>query len=523
MPLSSTPRSEAEQITALQRELAWAALKIQALEAELRLARIKKYGPASETLTSAQLALLEEEPGVSTHEVEIESKRPPLPPAEEPPPEPASSPTTAEKRRHPGRQTLPAHLPRVERVLAGAPDSCACAHCGHPTQVIGYDTSEQLDGEPAKYFVLVTKREKRGCAACARGVTTAPAPVRIIDKSLVSDRVVIDTIVSKYSDHLPLYRQSAILARETAVDISRQTMTGGVMRVGDLLTPLVARMRRERLDRSYLQADETPVDVQMHEGRGQNHQAYLWQYGVPFGSVVFDFQLGRGREGPHQFLSGYNGLLQTDGYPAYERVGGPGLVHAVCWAHARRKFVDALKLNAQDAMAAQIVSRMDALFAIDAEARRRNLTHEARQALRLERARPVLDLLRPEVERARTQALPSSALGKAAQYTLGLWPKLTRFLAHAELELSTNLAENSMRGVAVGRKNWIHIGSAPAGPRVAAILSVVESCRRLQLPVRDYLADVLPGLADRSLPQLAALTPAARKPATTLSSSPGLV
>jgi hypothetical protein len=160
------------------------------------------------------------------------------------------------------------------------------------------------------------------------------------------------------------------------------------------------------------------------------------------------------------------------------------------------------------ALTLTIVSRMDALFAIDADARARGLDQAARQALRHERARPLLDVLRQQVERARTQALPSSALAKAAQYTLGLWPKLVCFLDYAELELSNNLAENAMRGIAVGRKNWIHIGSAPAGPRVAAILSIIESCRRLHIPVRDYLSAVLPGLASRTVSQLATLTPA---------------
>ena len=307
---------------------------------------------------------------------------------------------------------------------------------------------------------------------------------------------------------LPFYRQSVMLARDAGIEISRATMTGWVMRVGELLAPLVERMRRELLSGSYLQADETPVDVQTHDGRGKNHQAYLWQYGRPEGSVVFDFQLGRGREGPKQFLSGFSGILQTDGYAAYERVGGSGMVHAACWAHARRKFVDALKLHPEDAPAAHMVARMDALFAVDAEARRRGLTVAERLALRQEQSRPLLETLRQDLERVRTHALPASALGKAAQYALGLWPKLIRFLEHGELELSNNRAENSMRGVAVGRKNWIHIGSAQAGPKVAAILSVMESCRRLQIPVREYLGEVLPGLASRTLPQLAQLTPA---------------
>jgi transposase len=211
-------------------------------------------------------------------------------------------------------------------------------------EVIGYDQSEQLDVEPARYFVLVTKREKLACQCCEQGgVAAAPLPARIIDKSLVSDRVVIDTVVGKYSDHLPLYRQSAILERETGLEISRATLDGWVMRVGELLRPMAAAMGRELVGGTYIQADETPVDVQMHDGRGQNHQAYLWQYGRPGGSVVFDFRLGRGRDGPKKFLGRFAGILQTDGYVVYEHVGGPKMVHAACWAHARRGFVDSTR------------------------------------------------------------------------------------------------------------------------------------------------------------------------------------
>ena len=495
----STSLPESEQIAQLTQQLAWAHMKIQVLEEHLRLERIKKYGPASEKLSDAQLNLLDLEPGVSNVEVQAESERGPLP-----------TPAKKQNRKHPGRQELPADLPRVERVIACAPEQCTCPACGQPTVVIGYDQSEQLDVEPAKYFVVATKREKRACKCCQEGgVTAAPAPVRIIDKSLVSDRVVIDTVVAKYSDHLPLYRQSVILKRETGVDIGRATLDGWVMRVGELLVPIAGFMRRELLGGSYIQADETPVDVQMHDGRGQNHQAYLWQYGIPGGGVVFDFRLGRGREGPKEFLGQFEGILQSDGYAAYEHVGGPKMVHACCWAHSRRKFYEAVKLNPGDPGATRIVARIDELFGIDAEARAQNFDHAARQVLRLERARPLLDILHQEIGAARADVLPSSALSKAANYTLALWRKLTRFLEHPELELSNNLAENSMRPIALGRKNWIHVGSQQAGPKVAAILSAVESCRRMKIPVRDYLAAVLPGLAGVSIQRLADLTPAA--------------
>ena len=496
----STPAlSDAEQIAQLKQQLQWAHLKIQVLEERLRLERIKKYGPASEKLSGAQLELLDLEPGVSHAEVQAESEREPLP-----------APSRTRSRPHPGRQELPAELPRVERVIACGPEQCTCRACGQPTVVIGYDQSEQLDVEPARYFVLVTKREKRACQSCeAGGVAAAPVPARIIDKGLVSDRLVIDTVVAKYSDHLPLYRQSVILKRETGLQISRATLDGWVMRVGEFLIPIAAVMRRELVGGSYIQADETTVDVQMHEGRGQNHQAYLWQYSRPGGSAVFDFRLGCGREGPKEFLGQFEGILQTDGYVAYGQVGGPKMVHAACWAHARRKFCEAVKLNPGDAVATGIVRRIDELFRIDAQARAQDLDHAGRQALRLEQARPLLDILQPQIEAAGAAALPSSALGKAAHYTLGLWRKLTRFLEYPEIELSNNLAENSMRPIALGRKNWIHLGSQQAGPKVAAILSIVESCRRMQIPVRDYLAAVLPGLADISIQRLAELTPTA--------------
>ncbi len=184
-------------------------------------------------------------------------------------------------------------------MIACTPEQRVCSDCGKERTVIGYDESEQLDREPAKYFVVRTRREKRVCKVCVEStVIAAPLADAIIPKSLVSDRVVIDTAPNKYVAHLPLYRQSALLERDSGVEISRATMDGWVMRVGELLTPLISRMRDELLAGSYIQADETPVAVQTHDGSGTNHQAYLWQYGTPGGVVVFDFRMGRAREGP---------------------------------------------------------------------------------------------------------------------------------------------------------------------------------------------------------------------------------
>jgi transposase len=487
------------RLNAYAHELAYSKLKIQVLEERLRLQRIEKYGPSSEKLSSLQLELLEQEPGVSREEVVAESERETPPPASE-----------RKKRQHPGRQTLPADLPRVERVIACTPEQCVCGNCGADTTVIGFEVSEVLDVEPARYFVQVTKREKRACKSCPeQGVMAAPLPDRIIDKSLVSDRVIINTVVNKYCDHSPLFRQSVALLRDAGIDISRATMCGWVMTIGEMLMPVSGAMRSHLLAGAYIQVDETPVDVQTHDGSGTNHQAYLWQYGAPGGMTVFDFRMSRKREGPLNFLGNFEGLLQTDGYAAYDRVGGPKMVHAGCWSHARRYFVDAVKLNKQDAASIRAVELMNELFAIDAQARNENMDHAARHALRLEKAPPLLAEIRTHILEMSKTALPKSSAGQACNYTLGIWKRLIRFLDYPELELSNNIAENSMRPIALGRSNWIHIGSEQAGPRIAAILSVIESCRRLKIPVRNYLADILPGLASKPLQRFAELTPAA--------------
>ena len=528
--------ADSPEVARLKRELHRAQLIIQVLEEQRRKLLLAKYGPRSETLSDAQLTLLELEPGVSGEEVKAEAERGQEGLEDRPKRQRAAKP-------HPGRQTLPANLARVEEIVPVPAAECLCGACGKQMPVIGYEESEQLDVKPAEYFARVTKREKRACACAKGGVKTAPVAPSIVEKSLASDRVVVDAVVAKYLDHLPLYRQSAMLLRDAGVPLHRSTLCGWVMRVGDLLLPIAEAMKRELLAGDYIQADETPLAVQTHDGRGKNHQAYLWQYSAPFdgspddvsknggivpggivpggagsegtvrggavrgGTVLFDFQMGRGREAPKKMLRDFAGILQTDGYAAYDKVGAAGMRQAACWAHARRKFVEAAKLNAKDRAAVEVVDLMDALFAIDCEARESGMSFEERHALRREKAAPLVAGIEKKLRELRPAALPRSALGQAVNYTLNLWPRLELFLAHPVVELSTNLAENSMRGVALGRKNWIHLGGAQAGPKVAAILSVAETCRRQGLPVREYLLAILPGMADRKRSETAHLTP----------------
>ena len=488
-----------QQIATLEAKLAWSQLLVKKLEALLREQRIQQFGPKSEKLSDLQLELLMEEPSVTAGEVEAESKR-----------EAIKAKTARTRQSHPGRNPLPAHLPRVTETIVCAPEACRCAACGGETVVIGHDESEQLAKEPAKYFVRVTRREKRACRACAQGtVVAAPLPERIIEKSLASDELIIDILVGKYCDHLPLYRQEAILEREAGVEISRSTLDDWVMTVGERLQPVTMAMRQELLAAPYLQADETTVPVQMRDQRGSHHEAYFWQYGQPGGATVFEFSLTRSGDVPRRFLGDYAGMLQTDGYQVYDGIGGPELVHLGCWAHARRKFVDAVKVNPADKEAEAMVVRMDALFLIDRSAREEGLSPDERLVFRQQNAPEWTEAIHAACWRLAPRVLPASTLGKAITYTVRQWDKLQRCLEYPLAELSNNLAENSMRPVALGRKNWLHIGSEKAGPKVAAILSIVESCRRLRLPVREYLAAVLPGLDRRTLPQVRQLTPTA--------------
>jgi len=510
--------------------LAAAEAIIRQLKEELRAERVARYGKRSEKLSDLQLELLDLEPGVSSEEIEAEIASGPLPESSESAPE-STGPTDKQRRArksHPGRNELPSHLPRIEEIVPCAPEQCVCGKCGNETPVIGYETAEVLAKKPAEFYVRVIKREKRACGCEDSGVATAAAPERIAPKSIFSDEVIIDFLVGKYSDSVPIYRQRAILVRDLGIDVALTTMNDGVLRVGELLIPIADVMLRDLLTGGYVQADETPCGVRTPDKKGANHKAYFWQYsspgnaGVPtdrsssvgWKGVVFDFEMTRAGEVPERVFKDYSGILHTDGYAGYgEKVGAKGMTHACCMSHARRKFIDALKVRekarAADAELERVVVLIDGLFAIDREAREQNLSMEDRQALRLQRAPVLVGELRALLEKLQTRVLPKSAIGKAVAYTLTRWEKLTRFLEYPVIELSTNWAENSMRPIAIGRRNWLQIGSKEAGPKIAAIFSIVESCRKLGVPIRQYLADVLPGLADRSIQSLAKLTPAA--------------
>lgn len=482
----------ADRIDRLEKE-------VDLLKAMLRLMRLEKYGRRSEKLSDAQLELLDLEPGV--HEAEVESEA--LIEAQSRP---------VHVRKHAGRNPLPAHLERRNEMIAS--QERTCPGCGGARHVVGYEEREILDLEPLKYFVRVIKREKLACRQCPdAGVITAPVVgPKIVEKGKLSDAVVVDVLIKKYASHLPVFRQQADMERDFNIDLSRNTLNAAIMAAGELLIPLVKTLKGDLLAGGYIQADETPVGVQSPKTKGRNHPAFEFQYSRPGGPVVFDFQMSRGRDGPAAFLKDYGGILQCDGYAGYEKVGAPTMVRAGCMAHARRKFHDALKLDPQDKDAAGVMAIMAKLYAVEKEARKAAASYQQRQELRERRSRPVTEALKARIEKLSREVVPSGKLGEACTYALNQWPRLVVYLEHGQVEIDQNLCENSMRPLALGRKNWLHIGSEEAGPKIAAILSIFATCKRLGINLRDYLNDVLPKLPDWPIHKVGELSPLVWKP-----------
>jgi transposase len=498
-PLRAVFQSVLGERDAAESERRRLTIENKLLKEAIRLLRLKQYGAKSEQLSDAQLALLELEPGVTREEVAAEAAQP------------AREKKLTRVAAPHGRDPLPAHLPRVEEIISVPDDQRHCVTCGCPKCSIGHDVTEVLDLKPVELFVRVVKREKLACPAHPEaGVTTGPAADRIVPGGKLSDAFIIDVLLKKYLLHLPLHRQSQSLWRDAQVEVSRSTLCDAVMAAGALLVPVNAAQRAELLARDYLQADETPVGVQSDEAPpGQNHRAWQWQFSAPGGPVVFDFQMSRGRAGPQAFLQGFRGVLQTDAYGAYDSVISEGMIHAGCWAQVRRKFYDAHQLDPADAAARDVLERIGRLYQTERQAREQKLAAAGRQALRQQHSVAEVSALKARLLEIRTEGLPGSQLAKACDYALRIWGRLEVFLDHGQVELDTNLAENAMRPVALGRKNWLHIGDEQAGPKIAAILSVLATCERLGIGAREYLLAVLPKLGGTSTAEVQHLTPQA--------------
>jgi len=480
---------------------------VELLNEQIRLLNFKLFGPKSEQLSPDQMQLLQAEISLTQGEVEQEAQRPPAEKAAPPPKAKIPRP------QHPGREPLPAHLERREVVLPCHPDDCHCGKCGIELPVIGYESREELACEPAKFFVRVIKREKRGSHCLPeQGVVTAPVPPQIVPKSKLANELIIELVVQKYQQHQPIYRQQADWADNHGIELSRKTLTDAVLAAGSLLTAVVNAQKQELLAGSYLQADETPLPCQTGEKTGRNHKAFMWEYSVPGGIVVFDFQMGRGRAGPKKFLEGFRGTVQCDGYDVYDDLGA-GIVFAGCLAHARRKFVEVAKVAPLNPLPPQVLAQFAQIYAVEREARQAGLDAAQRLALRQQKSVPLMAALKEQLIAIRQQIVPGSKLADACDYALNQWSRLEVFLQDGRLEADNNWCEGALRPLVLGRKNWLHIGSEQAGPKVAAIASIVETCRRLDINLRQYLNDVLPKLGDWPINRVAELTPTVWKAA----------
>jgi len=491
----------------LQQALADKDRLLQLKDEQIRLLNFRLFGPKGEKLSPQQIQLLFQEVSIMAGEVEQEADRPETQ-------KPVGPPRNGKPRgRHPGREPLPEHLARREEILPCCPQDCTCPRCGAQRPVIGYETREELACEPAQFWVRVIKREKRG-SHCEeeQGVATAPAPAQIVPKGKLSNEFIIEVLVRKYQLHLPVYRQCAALVEDFGIELSRKTLNDALLAAGSLLVPVVRAMRLELLSGGYIQADETTMPCQTGERTGRNHRAFIWEFSRPGGLVIFEFQMGRSREGPREFLQGFRGKLQSDGYSVYDKLG-KGIVYVGCAAHVRRGFVDAAKVSPLDPLAPEIIARFGELYAVEKEAHEGGLGPEARLALRQAQSLPVMKVLKERLVQIRQQLTPDGKLAQACDYALDQWSRLEEVMQDGVLELDNNWCEGSMRPLVLGRKNWLHVGSPEAGPKIAAITSIVETCRRLDINLREYLLDVLPKLGGWPINRVGELTPTAWKTA----------
>ena len=479
------------QVTlALAAEVKENAFLIEALKFELARLKRWRFGASAERFDPRQLGLFEEdleadlaaaETRQALAEVALPGKAP---------------------RRRPRRQLLPAHLPRIEH--RHALESCTCGSCGHALTIIGEAVSEQLDVIPAQFFVHRHIRPQYACRHCDT-VTAVPPPPQVIDKGLPAPGLLAHILVSKYSDHLPLYRQAVMYARQ-GVFIPRATQAGWIGACEVLLEPLVARLRGHLLRETYLQANETRLPV-LAPGAGKTRTGYLWVYRTgPWSAVqavVFDYAEGRGQTWPKAFLEGFQGILQIDGYAGYHAVlTQDGIVEAGCWAHVRRGFYDVFKAT-RSPVAAEALRRIRALYEIEADLQ--NLTPEARAEQRQARAEPLLIRFKTWLDDTLLKLPPGSSLAKAIGYALGRWAALRVYLQDGRIAIDSNPVERALRGVALGRRNYLFAGSAGGGRRAALVYSLIETCKLNGVDPYAYLKDVLtrlPSLKARDLDDL---------------------
>lgn len=427
--------------------------------------------------------------------------------------DPALRKARSEKRRA-GRGPLPEHLPRVEIVIE--PQDTACPCCGGAMHVIGEDRSQRLDVIPAQYQVIVTRRPKYACRACEGAVVQAPAPARLIEGGLPTERLVAHVAVAKYADHCPLYRQAQILARQ-GIAIDRATLAFWVGYLAAEIKPVWRLMREDLLGSTKLFVDETTAPV-LDPGRGRTKKGYFWvlarddrpwRGGAP-PAVVYSYAPGRSGDHAAALLQGYTGVLQTDGYAAYRRLadpkraGGP-VTLAFCWAHWRRQFFD-LARSPPAPIATEALKRIAELYQIEAEIRGNSA--DQRRAVRQQKTKPLAEALKAWLEKTLAQVASGATIAQAIRYGLNHWDGLVRFLDDGRIEINSNTVERSMRPIALSRKNALFAGSDEGAENWAMLASLIETCKLHGVNPQTYLTDVLTKLVNNwPNSRLAELTP----------------
>ena len=416
----------------------------------------------------------------------------------------AAEPISAHDK--PARRPLPPELPREEIVH---PAPCSCPSCGGELRPAGSDAAEMLEWVPGRYKVIRHVRPKLACETCAT-LVQAPAPSRPIARGLAGPILLAHVLVSKYQDHLPLYRQSRIFARE-GIDLDRSTLADWVGGAARLLAPLVEANARYVLSAHKIHGDDTPVPV-LCPGRGTTRQGRLWTYvrdDRPAGShdppaVLFRYTPDRKGEHPRRHLAQFHGVLQADAYAGFDALYGEQIQEAACWAHVRRKFYD-LHVALESPIAQTALAHIAQLYGIESEIRGRPAVE--RTLARQSRAGPLLAALHTWLHTQLGTLPKKGELAKAIRYALSLWPALVRYRDDGRIEIDNNAAERALRVVALGRKNWLFAGSDDGGERAAAIYSLLGSAHLNELNVEAYLRYVLERLPDHPVHRINELLP----------------
>jgi transposase len=462
------------------------SLKLERTLAELERAKQRLFGRKAEKVPANQLTLLNlaapEEPAKPEPKVKLRKRR---------------------GRRGHGRRKLPAHIERIE-VTGEEQGETTCVCCGGDLKVIGEDRSERLEYIPGHFKVFVVVRKKRACPKCpSEGVKTQPAPPFALERALPADGLLAHIITDKFADHLPLNRQSKRFAR-AGLNIGTSTMCGWLKSTSALLGHVVNVMRDELVAGDFVQSDGTGLPV-LEGNKNQPHRACLWSY-ADEERVVFEVTRTYEQDHPAKFLAGFKGVLLADGASNYNLIASAdGVKRAGCWAHARRKFFEAREANPEDAFVALAYIRR--MFAVERRAKAVDI--EARQRIRDQELRPLLEEFGLWTEDRHGQVRPSSQLGAALTYVRNQWDPLVVFLGDGRVPAHNNAAERHLRSPVVGRKNWLFAGSEGGAKVAATMFSIVGSCVMNGIDPYDYLRDVLHRLPDAKPEDLKHLTPAA--------------